>query len=97
MSGAVSAAFAQTAAVAKPGCFSSFSNWLDASAVDCPLSAYGLTFYGTVDVAGGYETHASPFNGDAKTAVGELIPKPTIMRPGKACRAASRSRISVLR
>ncbi len=69
MAGAASGAFAQTGSGAKPGCFSSFSNWLDASAADCPLSAYGLTFYGTIDVAGGYETHASPLNDDAKTGV----------------------------
>jgi predicted porin len=76
MTGAASGAFAQTSGgAAKPGCFSSFSNWLEASPADCPLSAYGLTFYGTVDVAGGYETHASPLNDDAKTGVGELISK----------------------
>jgi len=75
MTGAAGGAFAQTTAAAKPDCFASFSNWLNASASDCPLSAYGLTVYGTIDVGGGYETHASPFNGDAKTGVSELISK----------------------
>ena len=75
MTGAAGGAYAQTRAVVPPGCFASVSNWLDASAADCPLSAYGLTFYGAIDVAGGYETHASPFNADAKTGVSELISK----------------------
>jgi predicted porin len=66
---------AVTQASAKPDCFGSFTNWLDASASDCPLTAYGITFYGTVDVGGGYETHGSPFKGDAKTGVSELISK----------------------
>jgi len=73
MTGAAGGAFAQTAT--KPDCFGAFSNWLQASAADCPLSAYGITFYGTVDVGGGYETHGAPFNGDAKTGVSELISK----------------------
>jgi len=75
MTGAAGGAFAQTTAAAKPDCFAAFSNWLNASAADCPLSDYGLTFYGTIDVGGGYETHASPFNGDSKTGVSELISK----------------------
>ena len=75
MAGVASAATAQTSAAAKLDCFSSFSNWFDASATDCPLSAYGITVYGTIDVGGGYESHAAPFNGDAKTGVSELISK----------------------
>jgi predicted porin len=75
MTGAAGGALAQTAPAAKPDCFAAFSNWLNASAADCPLSAYGITFYGTIDAGGGYETHASPFNGDAKTGVSELISK----------------------
>ncbi len=75
MTGAAGGAFAQPTAAAKPACFATFTNWLEASAADCPLSAYGLTVYGTVDVGGGYETHAAPFNGDAKTGVSELISK----------------------
>jgi len=75
MTGAAGGAFAQTNSATKPDCFAAASNWLNASAADCPLSAYGITFYGTIDVGGGYETHASPFNGDAKTGVSELISK----------------------
>ena len=62
-------------AAAKSDCFSGVSTWLESSAADCPLSAFGITVYGTIDVGGGYETHASPFNGDAKTGVSELISK----------------------
>ncbi len=42
------------AVAAKPNCFSSFWNWLNASASDCPLSAYGITLYGTIDVNATY-------------------------------------------
>lgn len=72
---AAGAAVAQTSAAAKPNCLATVSSWLNASAGDCPLSAYGLTVYGTVDVGGGNETHGAPFNGDSKTGVGELISK----------------------
>jgi len=75
LSTAAGGAFAQTASAAKPDCFSAFSNWLNASAADCPLSVAGVTVYGTIDVGGGYETHGAPFNGDSKTGVGELISK----------------------
>jgi predicted porin len=56
-------------------CFASFWSWLDASAKDCPLSYWGVTFYGQIDVGAGYETNASRFNGDARQGVGELIQK----------------------
>ncbi len=42
------------AAPSKPDCWSSFWNWLNASASDCPLSAYGVTLYGTLDVNATY-------------------------------------------
>ena len=41
---------APAAAPAKIDCWSSFWNWLNNSATDCPLSAYGVTLYGTVDM-----------------------------------------------
>lgn len=79
MTGAAGGAFAQTATAtataAKPNCLATFSSWLNSSAADCPLSGYGVTFYGVIDVGGGYETHAAPFNGDSKQGVGELISK----------------------
>ena len=39
---------------AKPNCFASFWDWLNASASDCPLSAYGVTLYGTLDLNATY-------------------------------------------
>lgn len=42
---------------------------------DCPLSYYGLTFYGTVDMGVGYESHGAPFNGNIISGVEELIRK----------------------
>jgi predicted porin len=39
---------------AKPNCFASFWDWLKASASDCPLSAYGITLYGTLDLNATY-------------------------------------------
>jgi predicted porin len=49
---------------------------------DCPLTYYGITVYGTIDVGGGYETHGTPFNKDLHTGVTELVQKqsrPTAM------------------
>jgi len=43
---------------------------------DCPLTYYGITVYGTIDVGGGYETHGAPFNSDLHTGVSEFIQKP---------------------
>ena len=51
-------------AAEKPNCYASFYTWLDSTAADCPLSAYGVTVYGTIDMGGGYETHAAKFNKD---------------------------------
>ena len=42
---------------------------------DCPLTYYGITVYGTIDVGGGYESHGTPFNRDIITGVEELIQK----------------------
>ncbi|MDR3484944.1 MAG: porin [Bradyrhizobium sp.] len=42
---------------------------------DCPLTYYGITVYGTVDVGGGYESHGTPFNKNIITGVEELIQK----------------------
>jgi predicted porin len=76
LGGVIAVAVAQAgAAAAKTDCFASVSSWFESSAADCPLSAYGVTLYGAIDVGGGYESHASPFNGDSKTGVSELISK----------------------
>ena len=39
---------------AKPNCWASVWDWLNASASDCPISAYGITLYGTIDVNASY-------------------------------------------
>jgi len=59
----------------KPNCYASFWTWLDSTAADCPLSLYGVTLYGQVDVGAGYETHAAKFNNDYNNGVSELITK----------------------
>jgi predicted porin len=48
---------------------------VDFFVTDCPLSYYGITVYGTVDIGGGYETHGTPFNKDIITGVEELVQK----------------------
>ena len=39
---------------AKPNCWASVWDWLNTSAADCPISAYGITLYGTLDVNASY-------------------------------------------
>jgi predicted porin len=62
-------------AAAAPNCYASFWSWLDSTAADCPLSAYGITVYGQIDVGGGYESAATPFNKDYSNGVEELVNK----------------------
>ena len=38
----------------KPNCWASVWDWLNSSAADCPISAYGITLYGTLDVNATY-------------------------------------------
>ncbi len=64
------------APAAKPDCWSSAWAWFQNSAADCPLSYYGFTLYGTLDVNGlynnttaGYSPSATqPYYGIAKPA-----------------------------
>ena len=62
-------------APAKASCFSDLLHYFDTSPADCPLSAYGLTFYATIDMGVGYETHGVPWNSQYPTGVEELISK----------------------
>jgi predicted porin len=39
----------------------------------CPLSWYGVSFYGTVDVGGGYQSHGAPFDRNFPTGASYLI------------------------
>jgi predicted porin len=41
----------------------------------CPLTYYGITIYGTVDMGGGWMSHGTPFNGSIISGVEELISK----------------------
>src|SRR5208283_1409662 len=49
-------------AAAPPNCWASFWTWLNSSADDCPLSAYGITLYGTLDVGFGYQQWGAGYN-----------------------------------
>jgi predicted porin len=62
-------------APAKSNCFETFWTWLDATLADCPLSAYGITVYGQIDVGAGYSSHGVPFNPDYNNGVQELVNK----------------------
>jgi predicted porin len=62
-------------AAEKPNCYASFWTWLDSTAADCPLSAYGITVYGTIDMGGGYNSAATPFNKNFSNGIQELISK----------------------
>jgi predicted porin len=42
---------------------------------DCPLTYYGITVYGTVDMGGGWESHGAPYNKNIITGVTELVMK----------------------
>ena len=52
-------------AAAKPDCWSSAWAWFQNSAADCPLSYYGFTLYGTLDVNGLYNNSNAGFNPSA--------------------------------
>jgi predicted porin len=56
-------------------CYASFWDWLNSSAADCPLSYMGFTFYGTIDVGAGYETHATKFDRYYNGGVQEMVKK----------------------
>ncbi len=42
---------------------------------NCVLSYWGLTFYGNVDLGGGWESHGTPLNRNIITGVDELVQK----------------------
>jgi predicted porin len=48
---------------------------LDLFTTDCRLSYWGITFYGAVDMGGGWELHGSPLNRNIITGVDELVQK----------------------
>jgi predicted porin len=58
-----------------PQCWGSMDNFLNTTAQDCPLSLYGITLYGVLDMGVGYETHGARWNGHPST-VDFLVAKP---------------------
>jgi hypothetical protein len=56
-------------------CFSSFYDYVNSSAQDCPLTWNGITVYGAVDTGVDYMTHGVPFNGAYAQGVEPLISK----------------------
>ena len=59
----------------KPNCFASFWTWLDSTPTDCPLSYWGVTFYGQVDVGAGWESNRAKINSGNTQGVQELVGK----------------------
>lgn len=49
-------------APAAPAALPSCTNLWDFVATACPLSWYGITVYGTIDVGAGWELHSMPYN-----------------------------------
>jgi hypothetical protein len=58
-----------------PNCFATFWTWLDSTPKDCPLSAYGVTVYGSLSAGGGWAAHTAPINGNSTQSVPYLIQK----------------------
>ena len=44
----------EAASAPKPNCWASIWAWLNTSASDCPIGAYGITLFGNLDLAGAY-------------------------------------------
>ena len=64
---------------AKPNCWASLWDWLKASAADCPLSAYGVTLYGT---DGGADINVVNYvTDDTLTIYTDTAGVPAIVRP----------------
>ena len=58
-----------------PSCFSSLYDFMNSTPKDCPLSYWGITFYGVIDVGVGYSSHGANFNPDYPQGVAEVIAK----------------------
>src|SRR6266404_4013092 len=51
------------------------SSAYDFFATDCPLTWYGVTLYGTIDMGGTWQTHGTPFNDKSPPGVEYLLSK----------------------
>jgi predicted porin len=67
----------QPAAPLPPPVLASCANPADFFMTACPLTYYGVTVYGMLDLGVGYQDHASPFNRFAGTGVNEVVTKST--------------------
>src|SRR5271168_1392553 len=61
---------------APPAKVTSCTSFQDFLTTSCPLTYYGVTVYGTVDVGYGFETFGAPWNPLEHTAVDYLVSKP---------------------
>lgn len=62
-------------APAPPAAPAACTGAIDFFTTDCPLSWYGVTVYGIVDMGGGWQSHGTPFNRSIISGVEELISK----------------------
>ena len=77
-SGAAADLPVSSAAPAPPtptSCFTDAWTFFNSSAKDCPLSKWGITVYGHVDVGYGHSTHGAGFNRNYPQGVQEVIAK----------------------
>ena len=62
----------------------------------CPLTWYGVTVYGTIDVGGGYQTHGAAFDPNIQSGASYLIQKMNrVAMWGLAPNALSQSNIGI--
>jgi predicted porin len=55
----------EAAPAPKPNCWAGLWTWLNTSADDCPIGAYGITLYGNLDLNVGYQEWGTQWNGNA--------------------------------
>jgi predicted porin len=56
-------------------CYASVWTWLNSSPADCPISAYGITLYATIDMGVGYESNGAGYNQWWNNGVANIITK----------------------
>ena len=62
-------------AAVPPPTLVSCANPMEFITTDCPLTWYGVTVYGTVDMGVGWQSHGTPFNRSIISGVEELVSK----------------------